>query len=93
MLRENYFLEFFSHAHSDLFFQYAHTCMKNAHAHTHGCGLNANSSSVKRTVNPRFAKIKSANFIIHAKNLPDSMLFLSITVYYRLGVVLFLNSP
>ena len=51
MLRENYFLEFFSHAHSDLFFQYAHTCMKNAHAHTHGCGLNANSSSVK--LNPR----------------------------------------
>ena len=35
MLRENYFLKFFFHAHSHLFFEYAHTCMKNAHAHTY----------------------------------------------------------
>ena len=36
MLRENYFLEFFFfHAHSDLVFEYAHMCMKNAHAHTY----------------------------------------------------------
>ena len=35
VLCENYFLKFFFHAHSDLFFEYAHTCMKNAHAHTY----------------------------------------------------------